>query len=54
MRFEGLEPKHKATAEVALGLTSVTDKNTAVVTDGVDAIGHNRYWVDLASYCSHV
>ena len=52
--LEGLEAEDPTPAEVALALARVAHEHAAVVADCLDAVGHGRYWIDFASYLSHL
>ena len=54
MGLKGLKPKDPAAAEIALALASVADVDGDIMSNGLNAIGHDRNRIDVASDCSHL
>ena len=52
--LEGLEAEDPTPAEVALALARIAHEHRAIVADGLDAVGHGRHRIYLASYLSHL
>ena len=50
----GLEAEDPTPAEVTFGFARIAHEHRAIVTDGLEAVGHGRYRIDFASDLSHL
>ena len=49
MSLESLKPKDPASTEIAFALASVADVDGDIMSNGLNAIGHDRNRIDVAS-----
>ena len=47
--FEGLKPKLPAPTEIAFRFACITHEDATVMCNGLDAVGHCRYRIDLGN-----